>query len=283
VLALIDDAQPRAALDSAIAGEAATEQQLAAADSGLSLAESTLRRYQTLYERKSVSPQEFDEIKARRQSALSGRDMARAEQVQAQAAVAQARASLAYARIQAPFDGVVTEKKADPGTVASPGVPIFTIEDVSRYRLEVTINEKDLRYLREGQPVSVTIDAFGDTERGGRVAQIMPAADAASRSFVVKIELGADPRLRSGLFGRAQFSRGERQSLLIPRAAVIGRGQMQGIFVLDQENVAGLRYVSLGKLSGGNVEVLSGLQSGERLIANPGEVDLNGKRIEAGQ
>jgi multidrug efflux pump subunit AcrA (membrane-fusion protein) len=90
-----------------------------------------------------------------------------------------------------------------------------------------------------------------------------------------------DPRLRSGLFGRAQFSRGERQSLRIPRSAVLERGQLQGVFVLDQNKVAGLRYVTLGKVSGGNVEVLAGLQNGERLVVAPGDLDLNGKRIEA--
>lgn len=281
VLAVIDDAQPRAAMDRAMAADHAAQQQLAAAESDLSLAESTLKRYQSLYEKKSVSPQEFDEVKTREQSALARRDMARADQAQAKAALAQARTALEYAQIRAPFDGVVTEKRADPGTLASPGMPIFTVEDVRRYRLEATINESDLRYLRVGQPAPVTIEALGDAGVSGKVVQIVPAADAASRSFVVKVELPADTRLRSGLFGRAKFARGERQSLLIPRTAVLDRGQLQGVFVLDQNKIAGLRYVTLGKYSGENVEVLAGLQSGERLVAKPGERDLNGKRIEA--
>jgi RND family efflux transporter MFP subunit len=283
VLAVIDDSQPRAAMDRAIAADNAAEQQLAAAESDLSLTESTLQRYQTLYERKSVSPQEFDEIKNREASALSRRDLARAEQAQAKAAMAQARTSLDYARIRSPFEGVITEKKADPGALAAPGLPVFTVEDVRGYRLETTINENDLRYLRKGQPVPVTIDALGDANLTGRVAQIVPAADPASRSFVVKIELPADSRLRSGLFGRAQFSRGQRQSLLIPRSAVMERGQLQGVFVVDQNKVAELRYVTLGQPSRDSIEVLAGLQSGERLVAKPGELDLAGKRIEAQQ
>lgn len=281
VLAVIDDAEPRAALDRATAAGSAAQQQLIAAESDLSLAESTLKRYQTLYEKNSVSPQEFDEMKGRQQSALARRDMARAEQSQAKAALAQAQTSLDHTRIRAPFDGVVTEKKVDPGTLASPGMPIFTVEDVRRYRLEATVNENDLRYLRTGQQVPVTIDALGNAALAGKVVQIVPAADAASRSFLVKIELPGDSRLRSGLFGRAQFSRGERQALLIPRTAVVERGQLQGIFVLDQNKIAGLRYVTLGKPSGEAVEVLAGLESGERLVTRPGEIDLNGKRIEA--
>jgi RND family efflux transporter MFP subunit len=281
VLALIDDSQPRAAVERATAADLAAQQQLVAADTDLSLAESTLQRYQSLYERKSVSPQEFDEVKARQQAALARREMAQAGQAQAKAALTQARTSLGYARIRAPFDGVVTAKKADSGALASPGMPIFTVEDMRRYRLEATVNESDLRYVRPGQQVPVAIDALDNAGLKGKVVEIVPAADPASRTFLVKIELPADARLRSGLFGRAQFSRGDRQAMLIPRSAVVERGQLQGIFVLDQNQVASLRYITLGKSSGSEIEVLAGLQDGERLVANPGELELNGKRVEA--
>jgi RND family efflux transporter MFP subunit len=281
VLAVIDDAQPRASVDRAAAAESAAGQELMAADSDLSLAESTLKRYQSLYDRKAVSPQEFDEVKARYQSALAHRDSARSGQAQAKAALAQARTSLAYTHILAPFDGVVTERKADPGTLASPGLPIFTVEDLRRYRLEATVNETDLRYVRMGQPVSVVVDALDDKALNGKVVQIVPAADPSSRSFLVKIELPADPRLRSGLFGRAQFSRGQRSSLLIPQTAVVVRGQLQGVYVLDANKIASLRYVTLGRTSGPAVEVLAGVEVGDRFVAKPGELDLNGKRVEA--
>jgi RND family efflux transporter MFP subunit len=283
VLAVIDDAQPRAAVDRATAAESAAEQGVAASDSDLVLAQSTLTRYQTLYDKKSVSPQEFDEVKARYQAALAHRDMTRAGQAQAKAALAQAQTSLSYTRILAPFDGVITEKRADPGTLASPGLPIFTVEGLGHYRLEATINENDLRYVRMGEPVPVVVEALENTELKGKVAQIVPAADPGSRSFLVKVELPADTRLRSGLFGRAQFSRGKRSSLLIPQTAVVNRGQLQGVYVLDQNKIASLRYVTLGKAAGSVVEVLAGLQDGERVVAKPGELDLNGKRIEAQQ
>ncbi len=281
VLAIIDDAQPRAAVDRATAAESAAEQEVSASDSDLTLAQSTLSRYQNLYEKKSVSPQEFDEVKARYQAALAHRDSARAGQAQAKAALAQARTSFSYTRILAPFDGVITEKKADPGTLASPGLPIFTIEGLGHYRLEATVNENDLRYVQMGEPVPVIVDALENAGLKGKVAQIVPAADPGSRSFLVKIELPADARLRSGLFGRAQFSRGKRPSLLIPQTAVVARGQLQGVYVLDPSEIANLRYITLGKTAGGEVEVLAGLQEGERLVANPGGLDLSGKRIEA--
>ncbi|MGA8151461.1 MAG: efflux RND transporter periplasmic adaptor subunit [Terriglobales bacterium] len=279
VLAVIDDSQPRAALNQAAAADLAAQQQLAGANSDLALAESTLKRYQTLFEKKSVSPQEFDEVKARQQAALARRDIANAGQAQAQAALSQARSSLEYTQIRSPFEGVVTGKKADSGSLASPGMPIFTVEDVHRYRLEVTVNENDLKYVRTGEQAPVAIDAL-KAGLQGKVVEIVPAADPASRTFLVKIELPTDSRLRSGLFGRAQFSRGERRALLIPRSAVVERGQLQGIYVLGQNQVASLRYITLGKPSGGEIEVLAGLEDGERLVAKPGVVDLHGKRIE---
>src|SRR5215831_10093044 len=93
-------------------------------EADLTLSESTLKRFQALFDRKSISPQEFDEVKARQLTALARRDMARADQEQAKAAIAQATTALAYTRIRAPFDGVVTERKADVGTLASPGMPM---------------------------------------------------------------------------------------------------------------------------------------------------------------
>jgi len=281
VLAVLDEAQPRAALDRATAADLASQQGITAAESDLTLAESTFKRYQTLYEKKSVSPQEFDEVKARYQAAEARRDMARAGQTQAKAALQQAHTALGYTRILAPFDGLVTEKKADVGMLVSPGMPIFTVEDLHRYRLEATVNETDLRYVRMGQQAPVIIDAVGDRELKGRVVEIVPAADAVSRSFLVKIEIPSDPALRSGLFGRAQFSRGERSSLLIPRTAVVERGQLQGIYVLDQNKIAGLRYITLGKPSGAQVEVLAGLQAGETLVSDPGSRELSGKKVES--
>lgn len=281
VLAVVDDSQPRAALDRASAADVASRQQLAASDSELALAESTLKRFQILYERKSVSPQEFDEVKARQQAALARRDMARADQEQAKAAIAQATTALEYTRIRAPFEGVITEKKADTGTLASPGMPLFTLEDVRRYRLEASINEDDLAFVRVGQSLPVLVDALGSEALAGRVVQIVPAADASSRSFLIKVEMPANSRLRSGLFGRAEFPRGERRALLVPQTAIVERGQMQGVFLLDPNKVAALHYVTLGRSTQGQVEVLAGLQDGDWLVARPGTLELDGKRIEA--
>ncbi len=279
VLATIDDAQPRSAAEQAKAALAVAKNEATAADSDLALAQATLQRYQQLYDKKSVSPQEFDEIKARYQSAEARREMARAGQAQASAVLTQAQTSLSYTRIRAPFSGIVTEKRADVGTLASPGMPIFTLEDTRSFRLEVTVDESDIRLAHVGQGAPVTIDALGNNQLPDKIVQIVPAADTASRSFLVKVELPVDARLRSGLFGRAQFVRSERSALLIPRTSLVERGQLQGVYVLDANQIAGLRYVTLGRSTGEQFEVLSGLQAGEKIVAAPSDRELGGKRI----
>ncbi len=279
ILAVIDDSQPRAAVEQSAAAVTAAQKEVSSAESELALAESTLKRYQQLYEKKSISPQEFDEIKTRSQAAESRRDMARAGEAQASAALTQSRTSLANTQIRAPFAGVVTEKKADAGTFASPGMPLFTLEDTRRYRLDAMVDESDIRLVHVGEAVPVLLDSLGSAEIRGTVAQIVPAADAASRGFLVKIELPSDARLRSGLFGRAHFPRGARSALLIPRTTIVERGQLRGVFAIDANQIAQLRYVTLGQPFGEQVEVLSGLQQGEKLIAAPGDREFGGKQI----
>ena len=281
VLATLDDTQPRAAVEQATAAVTAAQKEVSYAESEFALTEATLKRYQKLYEKQTISPQEYDQIKTRHQSAEARLEMSRAGLAQADAALVQARTVLSYKQIRAPFAGVITEKRADAGTFASAGMVLFTIEDTRRYRLEVTVDESDLRLVRVAQTVSVLLDAVESGEFSGRVTQIVPAADPASRSFLVKIELAGDSRLRSGLFGRAHFLRGERRALLIPQAAVVEHGQLRGVFVVDASHIAQLRYLTLGTASGQNVEVLSGLQDGERFIAAPGNRELSGKQITA--
>ncbi|HTQ61840.1 MAG TPA: efflux RND transporter periplasmic adaptor subunit [Candidatus Solibacter sp.] len=283
VLAVIDDAQPRSAVERAAASVTSAEKELMAAESELALAQTTLNRYQQLYEKKSVSPQEFDETKSRYQFADAHRDMAKAGLAQTSAALAQAKTSLSYTLIRAPFAGVVIEKRVDAGVLASPGMPLFTVEDTRSYRLEVAIDESDIHLVRAGENIPVMIDALGSSPFSGKVAQIVPAADPASRSFLVKIGMPVDGRIRSGLFGRARFARGQRTTLLIPQTALVDRGQLQGIYVLDASQIATLRYITIGQKVGEQVEVLSGLQAGEKLVAAPEGQELGSKRIAGGQ
>ena len=280
VLAVIDAAQAQASVERARAAVSAANEELAATENDRALAESTLKRYTTLFERKSVSPQEYDEVKARLQGAAARARAAQSSKAQAEAALAQANTALGYTRIRAPFDGVVTERRADPGAMAAPGVPMLAVEDTSKYRVDVSVDESSLRYVKLGAPAPVSLDAYPEQQLQGRVVQIVPAADPASRSFTMKIELPKLPIVRSGLSARAIFARGEREAILIPRTAVVRRGSMQAVYVVGNGELAQLRYVTLGDPSGDQVEVLSGLATQEAVVQAPAERELAGKRVE---
>ncbi len=281
VLITIDEAQPHAAYQSATAGLRASREAITAADADYALAASTMQRYQMLYDKKSVSPHEYDEVKAKLALATARRDAAHANSAQAEAVVAEAGATVSFTKIRAPFDGLVVAKLADAGAMASPGVPLLVIEDPSRFRLEAEVDEGQMGVVRLGENVPVVLDSLGAPPITGKVVQIVPAADPASRTFAVKIDLPSNPKIRSGLFGRARFPQGERQLILLPQTALLHRGQLDAIYVVGKNEIAALRYVSLGKSSGNEVEVLSGLDNGERVVAQPADRELSGKRIEA--
>jgi RND family efflux transporter MFP subunit len=280
LLAVIDDSQTRSSLDRATAGQSAAQQDIAAADADFSLAESTLKRYQELFNKKSVSPHEFDEVKTRYDAAKARREMVRATRAGADAAVAQARNSQSFTQLRSPFSGVVTAKLAEAGNLALPGTPVLVVEDTSGFRLETTVDERGLAFVHLGEVVPVFLDAVGTAQLTGKVVQILPAADPASRTFLVKVELPKNPAIRSGLFGRVRFPSGKREGLVVPQTSLVQRGSMQALYVLSADQVASLRYVTLGRPDDKTVEILSGLDSGERIVVTPGARELNGKKIE---
>ena len=281
VLVSIDEAQQQAAYTGAKAGLQASQESIAAADADYALAEATIKRYQMLYDKKSVSPQEYDEVKTKLAAAQARRDAAHAGATQAEAGVAQASTAMGFTKVRAPFDGVVISKLAEPGAMAAPGLPLLVVEDPSRFRLEAQVDESKIGAVKLGESAPVVIDALGDQPVEGKVVQIVPAADPSSRTFTVKVDLPLNPQIRSGLFGRVRFPKGEREAIAIPKAVVLSRGQMQAVYVVGSDQLVSLRFVTLGAPSGDQVEVLSGLQSGDRIVAQPDGRELSGKQVEA--
>lgn len=271
----------------------AAESAKAAAEANKALAESTLKRYQMLRDRKSVSPQEFDEVETKYkvavveveraermlQSLTARKNMVLARIDSAKADVDVAQVQVGYARVTSPINGVVVTKHAEVGSLAAPGTPLLTIED-NNYRLEAAVEESQLRNIRLGATALVTIDALGQEEMSGRVVEIIPAADPASRSYTVKIELASRTLLRSGLFGKARFVSGERAALAIPNKAIVQRGQLSYVYVVDASSIARMRLLTLGKQSGDRVEVLSGLSSGERIVSDGTTLNREGVKVQ---
>ena len=279
-LAILDDATMRAAVDQAQAAVAAAENQQAAAQSGASLAASTLARYKQLQAQKSVSPQEMDEVTRRAEAAAQGVDAMRKQADAAKAQEASARAMLGYTRLRAPFAGVVTARMADPGTLASPGVPLLQIDSAGPLQLQADVDESVISAIHKGMKIRMTISGTQAADITGIVAEIVPAADPASHSFLIKMNVPPSSQLHAGMYGTADIPTGTRQAILVQRSAVVLRGSLACAYVLDSNGIARLRYITLGAMHGNLVEVLSGISQGEKLVDDPADRDLAGKRIE---
>jgi RND family efflux transporter MFP subunit len=258
----------------------------ASAAANLDLAKATFRRMDDLYQKKSISNQEYDEATAKvkvAQSAyeatVSKRAQLAAKIQQAEEAVAAAAVLRGNAEIRAPFAGTVTEKQVEPGSLAAPGAPLLTIERAGALRLEVPVEEAYLSDTRVGQAVTVKFDSLGHSITA-QISEIAPSVDPASRAFVVKIDLPAELRLRSGVYGRAQFSRGTRRTIAVPAAAVAEQGQVQSVMVAEG-GFARTRLVTTGQKQADLVEILSGLTAGEEVVS-PHPANLaDGARVEA--
>ncbi len=279
-LAVLDDAALRSSVDQAQAGVKAAQQQQVAAQTDAKLAASTLDRYRQLQAEKSVSPQEMDEVAQRSAAASARLEAVRSQTDAARAQEAGAHTMLGYTRLVAPFAGVVTARMADPGTMASPGVPILQVDQAGGLQLQATVDESAITTVHKGMKVPVAIDGASFANITGTVAEIDPAADPNSHSFTVKIDLPSSSQLRLGMYGTAEFANGVRQAIVIPRSAVVFRGSLVCAYVLDAQGVAQLRYLTLGAAQGNLVEVLSGVSPGEQLVDAPADRSIAGKRIE---
>ncbi len=278
----------QAASQGATAGVGQARNALAAAQAQADVMQKTYDRYAYLQEQKSVSPQEFDEIVAKQQAAQASLEQAKAGLRQAEAGAAQAESEAraaqdvaSYARITAPFDGRVIRRTVEPGSLVSPGMPLFVVEDTSRYQLEATLPAEAAANAKRSAAVRVQVDGLAEKPLSGKVAEIEAGADPASHTLKARIDLPRDSGVQSGMFGRAFFPRGEKRALLIPVAAMMNRGQLRGIYVVDDAGLIHWRVVTAGKMTGDQVEVLSGLSEGDMVVMNPGNEELEGKKTSA--
>lgn len=263
--------QAEAGREEAKGAAAEAEQGYVSAKANLELAEVTFSRMKDLYDKTSISRQEFDEVSARMKMARAGLEMAAARKAQVGAKIQHAEEETnsatilqGYSTLTAPFSGVVTAKSVEPGNLAVPGAPLLTIERTGGFWLEANVQESALASIRLGQTVHVEVEALG-REVAGRVTEIVPEVDPSARSAIVKIDLPGVADLRTGLFGRARFPSGSKRALIVTTSAMSERGQVQWVFVADN-GFARSRIVTAGERRGSQVEILSGLAGGDRLI-----------------
>lgn len=223
-----------------------------------------LQRFQMLIADKAVTQQEFDAVQARQRMAA--------------AAVTEAETQLGYTKIVAPFDGVITHKRADVGDLATPGRALLELENPAALRLEADVPEALIANLKLGDRLPVHIAAM-KAELSGGISEIAPAADAGSRTFLVKLDLPTTSGLRSGQFGRVAIPVAEVNALRVPASAVVVRGQMELVFVVAGQQ-AQMRLVKTGKRLGSEIEIVSGVNSGETLVAEGAGALVDGQKLE---
>jgi RND family efflux transporter MFP subunit len=238
---------------------------LARANAEVENAKAHLDRMNQLYETDAVSKQELENATRAYRVAEANRKAVEAQ--------------LSYTVVRAPFEGVITEKKVEGGELASPGQPLLKMEDPRRLRLEATVAEGDLKSVSNGDKISVVIDALGVDVLIGRVSQILPAGDPQTHTFMVKVDLPTTPALKTGMFGRFQLEKGATQTILVPSTAVVERGELSSLFVVGADQIARLRWVKLGRRFEQQVEILAGLNEGERVLTD-GSRGLDGATVQ---
>jgi RND family efflux transporter MFP subunit len=278
ILMTIDnrDTAQRVAAAEATLNEAQSARQ--AAGEQRSLAEVTYKRFTNLYNEKVISRQEFDQIEM--QKKVSDAEFNRTSQgiERARANLEEARVYHGFTQVRAPISGIITEKKIEAGSLTAPGMPLYTVEDTSQFKIEAAIDEGFMKKVSPGMPASILFDKTGE-KVNGRITKVVPSIDPTSRTFLIEVTI-QDRSLRTGSYGKVLIPQGKKESLLIPVGAIVERGQLTGVFVVDGKGVIAYRLIKAGRTSDGLVEVLSGLSKSESIIVSGMEKAIDGGIIK---
>ncbi len=232
-----------------------------------------MERFQRLYERGSVSENEQRKVRLKFEAAREALNQARAGHDTA-------LAQRAYAEITSPVDGVVVARVKRAGDLAVPGVPLLTLESGRGLLFETFVAESQVATIAAGKPVEVRIDGLSAPLKG-TVSRVVPSGDPVTRSYHVKIALPETAGLMPGMFGRANFALGESPSPVVPKEALVERGGLTGVFVVDGEGRARFRWLRIGREWPDRFEVSAGLGADERFVAAVEPALRDGDQITA--
>jgi RND family efflux transporter MFP subunit len=279
-LVTLDDAELRTSLNQAKERVAGVQAALAVsaersvqARSALELATTEVERFRKLSGQKMASQQTLDTAEDAFRQAMARMSQAEQGQIGAQADVRaaleaqrQAETVMGYASIVSPMDGVVSERLADPGDLATPGNTLVRLFDPTKLLLEAPVREGLVARVKVGDRLPVTLDALKKKVEA-EVREIVPSVDSGSRTFLAKLCLPVLEGLMPGMFGTVSLSLGERQALIVPEAALVRVGQLEYVTLLAGGRASRV-LVRTVEAGGGRVEVLSGLQAGDVVALN---------------
>jgi RND family efflux transporter MFP subunit len=224
-------------------------------------------RYAALLKTNAASRQDYERTATAVRS--SEAELVRAKEVENEV-----QATLEWATVRAPMDGTVIDKKVDVGDLVTPGQALVSLFDPKRMQLVASVRESLAHRLEVGQNIDVTIEGL-NKECTGTISEIVPEAQASSRAFQVKVTGPCPAGVYSGMFGRVLIPLDLEQLLVIPQRAVHNVGQLELVDVINDHRKA-RRAVRTGRTFGEDVEILSGLREGERVLVAAGSAAVLG-------
>ncbi len=261
------------------ARRAQSEAMIAEAEAAFNTAQKDQQRFGTLYEQQSATARELDNASLQLRSAKSRLDAAR--QLRNEIA-----ASLGYARLTAPFNGTITQKLADAGNMANPGMPILALESGKPYEVKASIPENAVSHVIPGSGVTITIGAAQKVLRG-TISRISPSSEFNGGQYDMTVQLsGADQEgLLSGMYATVFIPTGPQGTtsdnrVWVPQSAIVYKNQLAGLYTVGHNGTALLRWVRLGRKAGEQVEVLSGLAKNEQFIEHAEGKLVNGAAVK---
>ncbi len=232
-------------------------------------------RFKNLYESKSISQREMDDMTA-------NYEMAKARLESANQMKNEINAQFTYSNITAPFSGVITSKNIESGDMANPGMPLISLETPKDFEVMAMVPETEISQIKKGTVVNVLVKSINQNI-SGKVTEVSTSAKNTGGQYLVKIDLETTKaNILSGMFSTVQFPIERKVKtgfVLIPKEAIVKNGQLSGVYTTSESNKALLRWLRLGRTYGDQVEVLSGLSADETYIISSEGKLFNGAKI----
>ncbi|WP_288071440.1 efflux RND transporter periplasmic adaptor subunit [Hydrotalea sp.] len=257
-----------------LAKRAQADAMIAEAEAALKNAQKDYDRFTALYQQQSASAKELDNVTLQYNAAKSRVDAARQMRNEV-------NAMLAYTSLIAPFSGVVTQKMADAGSMANPGMPLLTIEKSGSFQVSIAVPESQINNMHMGNVVPLYIQAINKTIKGS-ITQLSQSAQYTGGQYIVKVAIPENEKtgLYAGMYVTAQLPvkqttnvlNTSNDAVMVPVSAIFYKDELTGLYTVSANHTALLRWVRLGKQMGNDVEVLSGLSKDEPFI-----LSANGK------
>ena len=280
MIAVLEDDELQQQVKRAEAQQAVARASFAQRQAELGNAKAEVERARVLHDEKLVPAQEYDTRRTAYEVVQAQVRLARAQEEQAQAELNELKIRMQQTRIAAPMAGWVGRRHVDIGALVNPANAIVTLVNLSTMVTHANVPEREMGRLRVGHAASVVVDAFGERKFAGRIARISPVLDAATRTAQVEIEI-ANPQaeLKSEMFARVMLDLAStREAILIPREALVYRGQQPGVYVVEAKRPI-FRTIETGLTQGDDVEVLSQLDPGTTIITRGATMVTDGTQI----